>query len=109
MQIPLQITFRGMHPMPGAGSLIQEQAGRFERFSERIVQCHVTVDVPHRHQRTRREYRVHLNIKTPLGSVIVSRDPPPMPGPRQLDVAIREAFDAALRQLEGDAHRRRCA
>jgi len=108
-QIPLQVTFRGIQPMPRVGSFIQEQASRFERYSARIVQCHVTVDLPHRHQRTGRQYCVRLEIKTPLGNVVVSRDPSPAAPSRQLDTAIREAFDAALRQLDAESQRRRCA
>ena len=109
MQVPLQITFRGLSPMPRVGQLITERASRLERFCDRIVRCHVVVGVPHRHQRSGRRYSVHIDIATPLGSVVVTREPVGHTSAEQLGVAIREAFDAAARQLEDEAGRRRSA
>lgn len=109
MSIPLQITFRGMSPMPSIGSLIQERSSRLTRFCDRIVRCHVTVGVPHRHQRHRRCYSVHLDISTPLGNIIVSREPASAGSHEELGTLIREAFDTATRQLEDETRRRRCA
>ena len=108
MEIPLQITFRGLSPMPSIGSLIVEQSNRLERFADQIVRCHVIVGLPHRRHRHGRHYSVHLDITTPLGSVAVTRDPDG-PVPLELDAAIRDAFDAASRRLEGETRRRRSA
>jgi hypothetical protein len=108
MSVPLQITFRGVSPMPTVGSLIEERTSRLERFSDRIVRCHVIVGVPHRHHRNGRHYSVHLDITTPLGSIVVTREPDTQPA-RELDALIRDAFDAATRQLENEAARRRSA
>jgi hypothetical protein len=52
---------------------------------------------------------VRLEVKTPFGNVVVSRDPSPSALPRQLDATIRDAFAAALRQLDDESRRRRCA
>lgn len=109
MQVPLQITFRGLSPIPGVAELITERTSRLERFGDRIVRCHVVVGVPHRHQRNGRRYSVHIDIATPLGSIVVTREPVGNTSAAQLAVAIREAFDAAARQLEDEAGRRRSA
>jgi ribosome-associated translation inhibitor RaiA len=109
MQIPLQITFRGLSPMPSVGTLIAERSSRLERFCDRIIRCHVVVGVPHRHHRNGRRYSVHIDITTPAGSVIVTREPAAGASSEQLDVAIRDAFDAATRQLEDETRRRRSA
>jgi ribosome-associated translation inhibitor RaiA len=108
MSIPVQITFRGMSPMPSIGSLIEERSSRLERFSDRIIRCRVIVGIPHRHHRNGRRYSVHLDIATPLGNVIVTREPLTATG-EELDVAIRDAFDTATRQLEEEGRRRRSA
>ena len=108
MEIPVQITFRGMSPLPSIGSLIEERASRLERFAERITRCHVTVGLPHRHHRNGRRYSVHIEVSTPRGSVVVTRNPETS-FPRELDVLIREAFDSATRQLEEEVYRRRSA
>jgi ribosome-associated translation inhibitor RaiA len=103
-----QITFRGMSAIASIESLITERWSRLERFSDRIVRCHVIIGVPHRHQRTGRHYSVHLDISTPGASIAVTRDPD-RSSPQELDAAIRDAFDAATRQLEGGEQRRRLA
>jgi len=110
MQIPLQITFRGLSPLPGVGALINERASRLERFSDRIIRCRVIVGVPHRHHRNGRRYSVHIDITTPLGNIVATREPAcDASNSDQLGVAVREAFDAATRQLEDDSRRRRSA
>ena len=109
MQIPLQITYRGMSSSPSIDALISERTNKLERFSDRIVRCHVIVDVPHRHQRQGRHFSVHLEVTTPLGSVVVTRDPPADAEPRELPALVREAFDAAARQLEVETRRQRAS
>lgn len=109
MTIPLQITFRGLSSMPSVVQLISERSARLERFCDRISRCHVVVGMPHRHQRNGRRYSVHIDIGTPLGNIVVTREPPAHASAEQLGVAIREAFDAATRQLEDESGRRRSA
>ena len=108
MQVPLQITFRGLSPMPSIGSLIEERSSRLQRFCDRIIRCRVTVGVPHRRHKQGRQYSVHVDITTPLGNIVVSREPVSAAG-EDLDVVIRDAFDTATRQLEEEARRRRSA
>ena len=67
MQIPLQITYRGMSSSPSVDALITERTHKLERFSDRIVRCHVIIDVPHRHHRQGRHFSVHVDVTTPLG------------------------------------------
>lgn len=109
MNIPLQITYRGMSSSPSVDELIQERTSKLERFADRIVRCHVIVDVPHRHQRNGRRFSVHLDLTTPLGSIVVKREPHSDSEPQELAVLVREAFDAATRQLEDEARRRRAS
>jgi ribosome-associated translation inhibitor RaiA len=107
MQIPLQITYRGMSSSPSVDALIQERASKLERFSDRIVRCHVIVGVPHRHQKQGRHFSVHLDLTTPLGNIVVTREPPSAAEPQDLAVVVRDAFDVATRQLEDEARRHR--
>jgi len=109
MQVPLQITFRGMDPSPAIESLIRQRSSRMERFNGRIIRCHVVVDVPHRHGRKGNQYAVHLDITTPTGPIVISRDPGVEGAHAEVDVAVRDAFDAATRRLEDEARRHRAA
>jgi ribosome-associated translation inhibitor RaiA len=106
MQVPLQITFRGMDHSDAVEAMIRERAGRLERFNRDIIRCHVTVDQPHRHRTTGRAFSVHIDITTPGGSVVLTHDPSDRDH-EQFAAVVRDAFDAATRQLEEEARRRR--
>jgi ribosome-associated translation inhibitor RaiA len=106
MQVPLQITFRGVDHSDSVEAMIRERAGRLERFNHDIIRCHVTVDQPHRHRSTGRGFSVHIDITTPGGSVVLTRDPSDRDH-EQFTVVVRDAFDAVARQLEEEARRRR--
>jgi ribosome-associated translation inhibitor RaiA len=107
MEVPLQVTFRGMDPSDAITGMIRERAQRLERFDPRIVACHVVVDVPHRHRSTGRNFAVRLDITTPTREIAVSRDPGLDRGHEDFGAVVRDAFDAAARQLEDEARRRR--
>jgi ribosomal subunit interface protein len=107
MQIPLQITFRGMEPSDAIETVIRERAARLEHFHSRIVRCHVVLDVPHRHQRKGRLYAVRLAVTTPTGELVVKRDPPENHSHEEFYVVVRDAFDAMARQLEDEVRKRR--
>jgi ribosomal subunit interface protein len=88
-------------------AVIRERAARLERFHDRIVRCHVVVDVPHRHQRKGRLFAVRLDLTTPTGELVVKRDPPEDHSHEDFYVVVRDAFDAMARQLEDEVRRRR--
>jgi ribosomal subunit interface protein len=107
MQVPIQITFRGMDSSDAIESAIRERAARLERFHERIVRCHVVVDLPHKHQRKGHHFEVRIDITTPTGEIVVSRDPHQDPTHEDFRAVIRDAFEAAQRQLEDESRRHR--
>ena len=107
MQIPLQITFHEMDPSDAIDAAIRKHVSKLERFHDRITRCHVTIDVPHRRHRNGRLYAVRIAITTPTGEIAVTRDPDADHSHEEMSVVIRDAFDAATRQLEDEARRAR--
>src|SRR5271166_3004453 len=100
MTVPLQVTFRGMEPSPALEARIREKAARLERFEKDILRCHVTVEAPHRHHHQGQLYGAYIEIFMPRGNVIVTRNRPQDHAHEDPYVAVRDAFDAAVRQLE---------
>lgn len=100
MTIPLQVTFTGMDTSPALEARIREKAARLERFAERAVRCHVTIEAPHRHHRQGQMYRVRIELVVPRGDIVVTRESPQDHAHEDAYVAVRDAFDAAVRQLE---------
>jgi ribosomal subunit interface protein len=99
MQAPLQINF---HEVPQSEALeirIREKAARLDSFYPRIMSCRVTVEAQDRHKHQGKQYAVRLDVRVPGKEIVASRD-----HHEDVYVALREAFDAARRQLEEYAH-----
>jgi ribosome-associated translation inhibitor RaiA len=107
MDLPIEITFRGMEPSDAVDARIRERAEELTRFCSRIQSCRVVVESGHhRHKHGRlRHLRIHLAV--PEGEIVVNRDPSEHHAHEDIYVAIRDAFDAARRQLEEHARRLR--
>lgn len=107
MQIPLEIKFRNMDPSPAVEARIREKAAKLERFHDRIIGCTVVVEAPHRHHHKGKLYSVHIDISVPGKDLVVDRAKPLNHAHEDVYVALRDAFNAAVRQLEDHAQRRR--
>ena len=100
MQLPLQITFRGMEPSEAMDLRIRKLAQRLERFSAHVVRCHVIIDAPHQHGHQGHLYAVHIQINVPGDTISVNREHREHHSHEDVYVALRDAFRAARRQLE---------
>ncbi|MBB2200639.1 HPF/RaiA family ribosome-associated protein [Gluconacetobacter tumulisoli] len=100
MIVPLQITFKGLEPSPALEARIRARATRLDRFEDDIVGCHVTIAAPHRHHHQGYLYTACIEISAPGGRIVVSHDNPRDPAHADPYVTVRDAFDAAIRQLE---------
>jgi cold shock CspA family protein/ribosome-associated translation inhibitor RaiA len=105
MQIPIQITFKGIDQSDAVESAIRQRATRLERFGHRITRFHVIVDMPHHHRHTGNHYAVRVEVTTPTGEVFVTRDTPLDNSRKDFQSVLRDAFDATARHLEGDSQR----
>jgi ribosomal subunit interface protein len=107
MQVPLQISFRNMDPSPAVEAIVREKAAKLDRFFERIVSCDVTIEAPHRHHHKGKRYKVRIDVGMPGNDVHVNQEGPKNQAHDDVYVAIRDAFDAAVRQLEDHARKLR--
>ena len=107
MQQPLQISFRNMEPSPAIEARIREKAKKLERVFDRIVGCHVTVEAPHQHHHKGKLYNVHIDVSLPGKDVHVGHTGPVNHAHEDVYVAIRDTFDAAVRQVEDHVRRMR--
>lgn len=106
MQSPLQITFRGMEPSDAVEANIREKAEELEKFTEHITSCQVIVEAPHKHHLKGLRYSVKVDITLPGKKIVASRHPDEHRAHEDVYVAIRDAFNAAGRQLEEHVSRR---
>jgi ribosomal subunit interface protein len=107
MQIPLDVKFRNMDPSPAVEARIREKAEKLERFHDRIIGCTVVVEAPHRHHHKGKLYSVHIDISVPGKDLVVDRAKPANHSHEDVYVAVRDAFNAAVRRLEDHTQRMR--
>jgi cold shock CspA family protein len=107
MQVPLQITFRHLEPSPAIEAKVREKAAKLERFAEYVTSCHVVIEAPHRRHHQGNLFHVTIDLTVPGGELIVNRERNLHHAHEEAHVALRDAFDAAVRQLEDYVRRRR--
>jgi ribosomal subunit interface protein len=100
MQLPLEITFRNMERSEALENKVRERAEKLDRFADHIMSCRVVVEAPHKHHQKGNLYHVRIDITVPGKEIVVSREPDQHHAHEDANVAVRDAFDAARRQLE---------
>ena len=109
MQVPLQITFQDIEHSDFIESRIREKVGKLERFFDRIISVRVVVAAPHRSSNQGNVYNVRIDINIPDKEIVINRQPENNHAYEDVYVVIRDAFDAAERQLKEEARIRRGA
>jgi ribosomal subunit interface protein len=107
MEIPVQITFRGIDRSPAIEEYVHQRATKLETFFERIVGCHVTLEAPHQHHQHGRHYRVLVDLTVPGAELVVGRTPDEGSLHEDVYAAIDDAFDDAGRVLQDHVRRQR--
>lgn len=100
MQAPLEISFKNMESSQAVVDDIHQRVAKLDHFFENVTSCHVSVEAPHKHHRKGRQWRVRILINVPGRQLAVSNEPGENYSHEDLGVALRDAFNAAVRQLQ---------
>lgn len=95
MQRDIQITFHDIEHSDAVESHIREKVKKLEHFYPQLTGCTVTVEQASRHKHQGRLFNVRVDLRVPGNEIAVNRDQH-----EDVYVALRDAFDAARRQLE---------
>ncbi len=124
MILPIQITFRNMKSSETVQKWIEQEAGKLDRFYDRITGCRVMVEMPNRRRVSGGRYHVRIDLTAPGSELVVARQPSQhwvrqigetrirkdreTAGPhRELRQAINDAFKEMGRRLQDYASRQR--
>ena len=107
MTFPIQVSFQQMEPSPALRERIRELATRLERFSPSILRCRVRVERPAQHKQQGGLYDIRIDIAVPDDEIVVRHSHAADHAHENAYVALRDAFNAARRQLEDYERRRR--
>jgi ribosomal subunit interface protein len=98
----IQITLRHVDRSDALETRIRRSVQKLERLCGRILSSRIVIEAPHHHRRQGRQFVVRVGVKVPGEEIIVDRD-----HHEDAYVALRDAFEAAGRQLEDYVRRRR--
>jgi ribosome-associated translation inhibitor RaiA len=79
---------------------VQWRAEKLERLFDRIVSCHVVVELTSNHHRHGDRFHVSINLNLPGRAILVGRTPSDDTASHTARAAIDVAFGAAARELE---------
>ncbi len=100
MELPLQLQFRNRDPSPAIEAAVRKHVDKLKSFNGDIISCRVAIESPHKHQYKGKLYHVVVDIRVPGKEIVVSRAPDDQQAHEDVYVAIRDAFDAARRQVQ---------
>ena len=108
MDIPVQISFRNMDASDAVAAKAREKAEKLETYFSRITSCRVMIEAPHRHNHKGKLYRVRIDLGVPgRPDIVVNQTQSDKHAHEDVYVAMRDAFEAAKRQLEDHARKLR--
>jgi cold shock CspA family protein len=121
-----------MMPSPAIEAHVRTAAEKLEEFCHHIMGCRVHIELPHKHHHQGNAYHVRIDVTVPGDEFVIKRAPKlltdsPTRFPKAADdvvleksrelskyavhddlqLSIRDAFDAARRKLQDYARRRR--
>ena len=101
MQVPLEISFKGIQNTDEIESLIRSKVVKLERVCGYLSSCRIAVEKRQEHQSVGNPYRVRIDMTVPPGhELVVRREPSEGDMHDPLEVVLRDAFNAAARRLE---------
>ncbi len=103
MDRPLELTFHNMGSSESLEALIRERVEKLDQRHDRLIGCRVSVEALHRQHQSGNLYECHVIMSVPGRDLAVSHEPHRAKqeyAHPDVRVSIREAFDAAERQLQ---------
>ena len=108
MEMEPKIVFENIDTSDAVRRRVAEEIAHLEQFHGRLTACRVVISAPEKHKHKGKVYQVRIHLTVPGRAEVAVR---PSTAGHQWNqdpmVAIRNAFDAARRQLQDKAKIRR--
>jgi len=85
----------GLQPSDALYNSIKEKAEKLDRYYAHIMSCRVVLELAGRHKRHGKQFSVRIDLKVPGEEIVITHE-----HDEDVQVALRDAFDAARRRLE---------
>jgi ribosome-associated translation inhibitor RaiA len=100
MTIPFNLHFQNVDRSPALEDTVRKYVDSISRFYDRITDCQVTIQAPHKHQAKGTRYKVVIKISVPGDTLVVSHEDESNAAHEDCYVTVRDAFRSARRQLQ---------
>lgn len=99
--LPVQITTRDIPNSAAIESLVRKRAEKLTQFFDRINSCRIVIEAPQKHKHQGKLFNIRIDVKVPGNEFVANKK-----ANEDINIAIRDAFNAIERQLEEHANKR---
>jgi ribosomal subunit interface protein len=96
MNKPLQVVFQGVDRSAAVEEHVREKVAKLEHFHPQISACRVTIAKPNNRHQQGQPFDVRIDLTLPGKEIVVNGHH----GNEDMYVTLRDAFEAARRQLD---------
>jgi ribosome-associated translation inhibitor RaiA len=101
MTMPVEVHFHGLEKSTAVEERVREKVDKLARHFDRMTHCRVVVEAPHRNPQRPKIYQIKIEVGMPGRSpIVVSHERAGSDATEELGLALRDAFEAALRKVE---------
>jgi len=101
MHTPLEIHFHGIEKSEAVEERVREKVSKLEKHFGRMTRCRVVLEAPHRSPQKPKVFQVKIEISLPRRQpIVVCHEREGAHAHEELPLAIRDAFEAALRKVD---------
>jgi ribosome-associated translation inhibitor RaiA len=102
MSDQVEVHFHGIERSEAVVQRVLDKVAKLRRYFSRMTTCRVAIEVPQRTAEKPKVYQIKIEIGIPRRTpIVVSHERIGSHANEDLPLAIREAFDAALRKVDG--------
>ena len=96
-----EIHFHGIEKSEAIEDRVREKVSKLEKHCGRMTRCRVVLEAPHRSPQKPKVFQIKIEISMPrLQPIVVCHEREGSHAHEELPLAIRDAFDAALRKVD---------
>src|SRR3954466_3063397 len=108
MQLPVNITYRGVVKSDDIDQFVLEKAARLEKFCDHINRCDVAIEQPNHAHHKGNQFRVRIDVTVAKGHELVAEEKQTDNGAHEpLTKVIHDAFNTTPWQLRHLVERQR--
>lgn len=108
MQLPIEISYRGVEKSHQLEQFIRSKAERLDHFCDHISRCDVVIEQPNHSQHNGNPFRVRIDLTVPPGhELVVDEKQSEHEMHEPLSKVINDAFKTMERQLKSLVEKQR--